>query len=124
MVIDYPAAINYYSTSELMNQDRHPGTPKSTAISANTPIKLGDHYELILNWYKVNGKSLAGEESLSGLHIKNLMAILGNPIWNQIYHCWQIEPKHMAEMQAYTKHRLDPEKFVYFVEAYNTQREL
>lgn len=107
-----------------MSQNQHHNDPKTTAISANTPIKFGDHFELILNWYKINGKSLAGEESLSGLHIKNLMSILGNPIWNQIYHCWQIEAKHTAEIQAYAKHRLDPEKFVYFIEAYNMQREL
>jgi len=107
-----------------MNQDRHHGTHKSTTAPARTPIKLGDHFELILNWYKVNGKSLAGEEVLSGLHIKNLMTILGNPIWNQIYHCWQIETKHIAEIQAYVGHRLDPEKYVYFVEAYNTQHRL
>lgn len=106
-----------------MNQNQHHNTPKTEAMSANTPTKLGDHFELILNWYKVNGKSLAGEESLSGLHIKNLMTILGNPIWNQIYHCWQIETKHIPEIQAYAEHILDPEKFVYFIEAYNTQRE-
>lgn len=106
-----------------MNQKQTHNNPKKTATSANMPTKLGDHFELILNWYKINVKSLAGEESLSGLHIKNLMTILGEPIWNQIYHCWQIEPKHIAEIQAYAKHTLDPEKFVYFIEAYNTQRE-
>jgi len=107
-----------------MNHDQHHNPSKASSIPASTPVKLGDHFELILNWYKVNGKSLAGEEALSGLHIKNLMDILGNPIWNQIYHCWQIEAKHVAEIQPYAKHRLDPEKFVYFVEAYNTQHEL
>ena len=107
-----------------MDQNRHHNTTKPIAISATTPIKLGDHFELILNWYKVNGKSLAGEEVLSGLHIKNLMAILGNPIWNQIYHCWQIEAKHIDEIQAYAKHTLDLEKYMYFIEAYNTRRGL
>jgi len=107
-----------------MNHNQHHNTPKPTVISANTPIKLGDHFELVLNWYKINGKSLAGEEVISGLHIKNLMTILGNPIWNQIYHCWQIEAKHIEEIQAYVEHRLDPEKYLYFIEAYNTQRGL
>ena len=107
-----------------MDHNRHHNTTKPIAISATTPIKLGDHFELILNWYKVNGKSLAGEEVLSGLHIKNLMTILGNPIWNHIYHCWQIEAKHIEDIQAYAKHTLDLEKYMYFIEAYNTQRGL
>jgi len=107
-----------------MNRDPHLSPPKKAAIAAVSPTKLGDHFELILNWYKINGKSLAGEEHLAGLHIKNLMEILGNPIWNQIYHCWQIEAKHIAEIQAYATHRLDPEKYVYFIEAYNMQRAL
>ena len=105
-----------------MNQNHHHNSPKAKAMPANTPSKFGDHFDLILNWYKVNGKSLAGEENLSGLHIQNLMTILGNPIWNQIYHCWQIETKHIAEIQAYTEHTLNAEKFVYFIDAYNTQR--
>lgn len=111
-------------THKAMNPGQHPNNPKSSVESASTPIKLEDNFELILNWYKINCKNLAGEELLSGLHIKNLMTILGNPIWNQIYHCWEIEAKHMPEIQAYTKHRLDAEKFLYFIEVYNTQREL
>ena len=107
-----------------MDRNQHHSNPSMRTIKAHTPTKLGDDFELILNWYKINGKTLAGEEILTGLHIKNLLKILGNPIWNQIYHCWQIEPKHIPEVQAYASHVLDPEKFVYFIEAYNTQREL
>lgn len=99
----------------------HNNTLAKTASSAHTPTKFGDHFELILNWYKINSKCLAGEERLSGLHIQNLMEILGQPIWNQIYHCWQIEAKHISAIQSYTQHRIDPEKFVYFIEAYNVQ---
>lgn len=81
--------------------------------------QLNGQYELILNWYKVNGKNLLGEETLSDLHIQTLLKILGNPIWNQIYHCWAVELKHMPDLQPYAKHTFDPTKFVYFIEAYN-----
>ena len=63
-----------------------------------------------------------GEEVVPNLHIQKLMNILGNPIWNQIYHCWQIELKHMAELQPYVQHTFDPSKYVYFIEAYNISK--
>ena len=81
--------------------------------------RLKGQYELVLNWYKINGKNLLAEEVLIDLPIKTLLKVLGNPIWNQIYHCWAVELKHMAELQPYAKHQFDPDKYTYFIEAYN-----
>lgn len=78
-------------------------------------------YELILNWYKVNGKNLLDEEILTRLQIDTLLEILGNPIWNDIYHCWAVEPKHMPALQPYSQHQFDADKFTYFIEAYHTK---
>ncbi len=106
-----------------MESNQHKQTHKS--ISAE-PIQKGksarekESFELVLNWYKLNGKNLVGEESLQQLSIRKLMKILGNPIWNQLYHCWTVELKHMPELQPYVEHKFDPEKFVYFIEAYST----
>lgn len=89
------------------------------------PIKRGTgesaqgSYTLIMNWYKINGKNLVGEETLSELHIRKLLSVLGNPIWNQLYHCWTVELKHMPELQPYVAHTFNPDKFVYFIEVYN-----
>ena len=76
-------------------------------------------YTLIMNWYKISGKNLVGEETLSKLHIRKLLSVLGNPIWNQLYHCWTIELKHMPELQPYVTHTFNPDKYVYFIEAYS-----
>ena len=81
---------------------------------------MGDHFQLILNWYRRNSSVLVGEEVITGLHINALMQILGNPIWNHIYHCWEIESKHMEAMQPYTDHHFQPDKYIYFIEAYNS----
>ena len=104
----------------------NPDQQKQSSSSAIQPIHKGrdinnqDSFELILNWYKINGKSLIGEEALTELNIRKLLNVLGNPIWNQLYHCWTVELKHMPELQPYIEHQFDPEKFVYFIEAYST----
>lgn len=100
---------NTHHTSALIKSD-----------TSSRPVMLGDQFQLVLNWYKRSAKNLVGEEILTGLHIKKLLEVLGNPIWNNIYHCWEIEQKHMLLLQPYIDHQFDPTKFVYFVEAYNT----
>jgi len=82
-------------------------------------VQLKGNYQFILNWYKLNGRNLLDEEVLDGLQINTLMKILGNPIWNDIYHCWAVENKHMPNLQPYTKHKFNPDKFTYFVEVYH-----
>ena len=82
-------------------------------------IQIKGQYQFILNWYKVNGKKLLDEEVLTDLQINTLLKILGNPIWNDIYHCWAVELKHMPNLQAYVQHKFDPDKFSYFIEAYH-----
>ena len=81
--------------------------------------QINGKYELILNWYRITGKNLAGEEVLSNLEIKKLLTELGDPMWNHIYHCWAIEPKHMSHLQPFIKHQFNTEKFSYFIEAFN-----
>lgn len=100
-------------------------TPRN--IATKKPLHKGsgtadqNSFELILNWYKINGKNLAGEERLVDLHMRKLLNILGNPLWNQLYHCWNIELKHMTDLQPYVSHQFNPDKFVYFIEAYNSK---
>jgi len=89
-------------------------------LNSHDATRINGEYELILNWYKINGKILLDEEVLTGLQINTLLKILGNPIWNDIYHCWAIEPKHISNLQAYTKHTFNPDKFTYFIEVYHT----
>jgi len=96
-----------------MNEVTNPPLQKDT-----TQIK--GEYEIILNWYKINGKNLVDEEILKDLQINTLLKVLGNPIWNDIYHCWSIELKHIPNLQAYAKHKFEPEKFHYFIEVYHT----
>jgi len=99
------------------NKPNRSKTPEAVLNQETTHIK--GQYELILNWYKVNGKNLLGEEILSDLPLQILLESQGNPIWNHIYHCWSVELKHMPVLQPYIKHQFDPEKYVYFIEAYN-----
>ncbi len=96
----------------ILNKESEPKQSPETA-------QIKGQYELVLNWYKINGKNLLGEEVLKGLPIKTLLNLLGNPIWNHIYHCWAVESKHMSVLQAYTEHVFDPDKYTYFIEVYN-----
>ncbi len=89
------------------------------SLQSQAVVENNGKCELILNWYKINGKSLLGEEILSRLDIQTLMLVLDHPIWNHIYHCWSIENKHMPRLQAYIQHVFEPDKYVYFIEAYN-----
>ncbi len=82
-------------------------------------VQINGKYELILNWYRVNGKNLLDEEVLTKLDINTLLRILGNPIWNDIYHCWAIENKHISDLQNYTQHKFNTDSFIYFIEAYH-----
>ncbi len=96
----------------------------STRQSAITHTHKSDQpaestYELILNWYKISGKKLLDEEVLTDLPIDVLLKTLGNPIWNDIYHCWAIESRHIPTLQHYVHHQFDPDKFTYFIEAYH-----
>jgi len=106
-----------------MDQNQRNNTTQPKKVSklslSRGQIKAQGHFELILSWYKINGRTLVGDEIVSGLHIRKLLKILGNPIWNHIYHCWEIELKHMQDLQPYLQHKFDPAKFVYFIEAYN-----
>lgn len=106
-----------------MDQNQRNNTTQQSKVSKLTlgrgQDKATGDFELILNWYKISGRTLAGEEIVSGLHIRKLLKVLGNPIWNHIYHCWEVELKHMPDIQPYIEHKFDPAKFVYFIEAYN-----
>jgi len=82
--------------------------------------QLNENYELILNWYSINSRKLLDEEVIKDLPINMLLKILGQPIWNNIYHCWSIENKHMNLLQKFTKHQFNPDKFTYFIEVYHT----
>ena len=99
--------------SKSINKDDHNG--KATA----PPMQQGDinqgQYELILNWYRINSRQLIGEEVLDGLQINTLLKTLGNPIWNNLYHCWAIENKHMSELQRFVKHDFNPDVFLYLL---------
>ncbi len=77
--------------------------------------------EIVIKWYKVSSRSQFGEETLSGLGLQALMDVLGNPDWNQVYHCWKIHSRHMPRLQPFVNHKFDKAKFVYFIEAYKNQ---
>jgi len=102
---------------EHHNNSKHKNVPD--AKNQHNAVQLKGQYQFILNWYKLNGRNLLDEEVLEGLQINTLMKILGNPIWNDIYHCWAVENKHMANLQPYTKHKFNPDKFTYFIEVYH-----
>jgi len=107
-----------------METDHHNSSNLKSVPDTNNQhnaVQLKGQYQFILNWYKINGKNLLDEEVLEDLQINTLMKILGNPIWNNIYHCWAVENKHMPNLQAYTKHEFNPDKFTYFIEVYHNR---
>lgn len=104
--------------SKSLNKDDLNG--RTTPQNMNVKNRDKDQYELILNWYRLNSRQLVGEEVLDRLQINTLLKILGNPIWNDMYHCWAIENKHMSSLQKFIKHEFDPDMFMYFIEAFHT----
>lgn len=110
-----------------MASEQHPTKQRNHATDSLQNGGVGENdgkCELILNWYKINGKNLLGEEVISQLDIQTLMMVLGHPIWNHIYHCWSIENKHMPRLQTYIQHVFEADKYVYFIEAYNNLDQL
>ena len=103
----------------LIHQNNDQQLDKTVPDKINQSGAAHDKYEIVLNWYKLTGKNLLDEEALTTLPIDTLLNIIGNPIWNKIYHCWAIETKHMQNIQPYVQHKFQPEKFCYFVEAYH-----
>jgi len=103
------------------NQNKNSGLNKVSNLTQQLhPAQINDGYELILNWYSINSRKLQDEEVLNKLPINTLLKILGHPIWNNIYHCWSIELKHIPKLQAYVQHPFDLNKFTYFIEVYHT----
>lgn len=72
--------------------------------------------KIILNWYELEGKSLIGEEEIQDLSISDILKIFEAPFWNGLYQCWAIEPQHVAAVQPYVSHIIQPEVYAYFIE--------
>lgn len=73
---------------------------------------------LLLNWYELEGNNLIGEEALQDLSLDDALRLFDTPFWNGMYHCWAVENGHIAALQPYVQHLIDPAKYAYFVEAY------
>lgn len=78
----------------------------------------GDHIKLLLNWYELQGKNLIGEEECHDLTIEAVLKLFDVPFWNDRYHCWAVEPQHVATLQPHFKHTLQPQLHAYFLEAF------
>lgn len=103
------------------NQNKNNTLNKVADISQQQHLTQTDaNYEIILNWYSINSRKLQAEEALNKLPINTLLKILDQPIWNNIYHCWSIELKHISKLQVYAQHQFDLNKFSYFIEVYHT----
>jgi hypothetical protein len=74
--------------------------------------------KLVLNWYEIKGKNLVGEEPVKNLTADDMLKLFKMPFWNEIYHCWSIEPGHVDLFQANVDHHIDTKKYAYFVEIY------
>lgn len=77
--------------------------------------------EIIIKWYKLNSRNLSGEEVLTCLKLQTLMRVLGNPDWNQVYHCWAVHSRQMHRLQPFVSHVFDKDRYVYFIEVYKSQ---
>lgn len=83
---------------------------------------MPNQIKIILNWYELEGKSLIGEEEIQGLSISDVLKMFEAPFWNGLYQCWAIEPQHVAALQPYIKHTIQPELHAYFIETIKTSQ--
>ena len=94
-----------------LNKDIHP-TVEGIFVADDVEI------DLVLNWYEIKGNNLIGEEPILGISVKNILELFEAPFWNGVYHCWSVESKHIATLNALVSHEINPQKHAYFVEIY------
>lgn len=75
-----------------------------------------------LNWYEKEGKNLVGEEPVQNLSVTDTLALFDAPFWNKLYHCWALDNKQIERLQAYVRHRIDTDKYTYFLEMYKINK--
>ncbi len=76
--------------------------------------------ERVLEWYEKDpGDALVGEEILTGATLEALKAIFhpdaSDPFMVMSY---EVEPRDVAALQAFARHRIDMDAYDYFVAAY------
>ncbi len=76
----------------------------------------------MLTWYKNDDRQLAGEEVINDLSEQDVLRLFQMPFWNHAYLCNALEKQqHFSSLQAHTSHRLQPEKYSYFLEMFEIE---
>ena len=86
------------------------------------PVSTNADIALNLNWYENTDNNLVGEEAITNMTVDEILALFDAPFWNQLYHCWEATNKELKTIQPNVKHQIDTEKYSYFVEIYQLQK--
>ena len=101
----------------MLSQPNH-HKPLKVINFRRSPVSENTNVTLVLNWYEKTGNDLIGEETISDLTLDNILGLFDAPFWNKNFQCWAVDENHIATIQPHVKHKLDMEKYAYFIEAY------
>ena len=83
------------------------------------------HLKVMLTWYKLDDRQLAGEEVINTLTEQDVLDVFNAPFWNHAYLCNALENKrHLSAIQKNISHQLQPEKYSYFLEMFKIEDQL
>jgi len=83
--------------------------PKASfQVQGNIKVKL--------RWFKKNGGTLVGEESIDQLSLHDLQDLFDVYIDNDVYNVWYVRVRHARWLQDKTEHKISLNKYSYFIE--------
>ncbi len=75
----------------------------------------------VLTTFEKHGDELISEHKLEGITLPELQALFNEPSDNPMYDCYPVTAAQVKRLQeAVLDHRIDLQKFDYFVESYTT----
>jgi len=82
-------------------------------------VAVSSQLKIILTWYNLNNRQLAGEEIINALTEQDILDLFDAPFWNHAYLCIALEnKKHFDTIQKNTSHSLQRKKYSYFLEMF------
>jgi len=102
-----------------------PGNTEMQSITKANNVTTPTHLKVMLTWYRLDDRQLAGEEVIHTLTEQNVLDLFNAPFWNHAYLCNALENKqHFKSIQKNISHILEPDKYSYFLEMFKIEEQL
>lgn len=70
-----------------------------------------------ISWYEKKGDDFIDDEDMVNINLNALQKLFNVGNENPMYDCWEIKEKHVKALQKHINHKINIEKYDYFVEA-------